>query len=304
MTRVIIHTDGACSGNPGPGGWASAVVDTDGAEVILRGGHPETTNNAMEMSAALHGLREAARSFGSGIAAGAEVLLRSDSQYVLKGLTEWLPEWKRRGWRTSSGSAVKNRDLWEALDESVIALKALGGVFATEHVKGHRGDAWNERMDRLAVSAADLSRRETGPWSETSRGTGSAAPDAPRGLDEVAAFRGALETRGYRFFAQGKTGGAFEKGLLQKKVTDDAGTRYFLDVFMYAFPVREGGGGFAAEMSVQFHTRDDMEGRFVNVTTPVTIETLDEVEEEIARMHEVMGYGLYEARTTPEPGTD
>ena len=142
---VEIHTDGGCSGNPGPGGWG-AVLRWRDHERELSGHEPATTNNRMEMMAVICGLRV--------LRLPLTLDLYSDSQYVLKGLSQWLPGWKRRGWRTAGGGAVKNQDLWVELDQ----LLARHTV-RTHWVRGHSGHPENERCDQLAVAAARRFRR-------------------------------------------------------------------------------------------------------------------------------------------------
>ena len=139
MNKIVIYTDGACKGNPGPGGWGALLRAADGAEKELCGGELETTNNRMEMMAVIEAL--------SALKRPCHVMLFVDSQYVLKGMTEWLHGWKAKGWRTAAKQPVKNVDLWQRLD-------AL--VHQSEHriewqwVKGHAGDPGNERADALA----------------------------------------------------------------------------------------------------------------------------------------------------------
>ncbi len=141
MKPVEIHTDGACLGNPGPGGWA-ALLRYGGAEREISGSDPATTNNRMELMAAIAAL-EALKS-------PCAVVLHSDSKYVLQGISEWMPGWKRKGWKTAGGGAVKNQDLWQRLD----AAAALHRV-QWQWVKGHAGHADNERVDQLARRAAE-----------------------------------------------------------------------------------------------------------------------------------------------------
>jgi ribonuclease HI len=141
---VQIHTDGACLGNPGPGGWA-ALLKHGGHERMLSGGEAQTTNNRMELMAAICAL-EALKQH-------CEVALYTDSQYVRKGITEWLPNWLARRWRTASGGAVKNQDLWQRLH----AANARHTV-AWHWVKGHSGDPDNERVDAQARSEAEKLR--------------------------------------------------------------------------------------------------------------------------------------------------
>jgi len=137
--KVIIYTDGGCDGNPGPGGWA-AVLEHGGLQKEMSGGAPATTNNRMELQAAIEGLRALNQS--------CVVELFTDSQYLRQGITEWIAGWKRKGWKTQDKSPVKNSDLWTELD----ALVAQHEV--TWHwVKGHSGARHNERCDLLAGRA-------------------------------------------------------------------------------------------------------------------------------------------------------
>ena len=137
--RVTIFTDGACRGNPGPGGWG-AVLLYGGHRREISGASGQTTNNRMELTAAIRALETLKRP--------SEVALYTDSTYVKDGITRWLPNWKARGWRTAAKAPVKNRDLWEALDAIV------GRHDVTWHwVRGHAGNAENERADTLARSA-------------------------------------------------------------------------------------------------------------------------------------------------------
>jgi ribonuclease HI len=133
---VEIFTDGACSGNPGPGGWG-AVLRWRGEEKELFGGEPATTNNRMELTAAIEALRVLTRP--------STVVVTTDSVYVRDGITSWLPQWKRRGWRTAAKKPVKNEDLWRALD-----AEASRHEVRWEWVKGHAGHPENERADELA----------------------------------------------------------------------------------------------------------------------------------------------------------
>jgi ribonuclease HI len=144
MKQVEIHTDGACLGNPGPGGWA-ALLRHGTSERELAGGEADTTNNRMELMAAIAAL-EALKS-------PCEVVLHTDSQYVKKGIGEWLPNWIRRGWKTAAGDPVKNKDLWERL-----ALAATRHQVQWRWVKGHAGHVDNERVDALARAAAERIR--------------------------------------------------------------------------------------------------------------------------------------------------
>lgn len=138
MNRVIVYTDGACKGNPGPGGWG-VLLRSGAAEKELFGGEAQTTNNRMELTAVIEALAALKRP--------CEVALYLDSEYVRKGITEWLKGWKAKGWKTAAGQPVKNVDLWQRLDQ----LVAQGGHRIHWHwVKGHAGDPGNERADALA----------------------------------------------------------------------------------------------------------------------------------------------------------
>jgi ribonuclease HI len=138
MKQVEIYTDGACKGNPGPGGWGALLL-AGGTEKELFGGEAETTNNRMELTAVIEALAALKRP--------CEVTLYLDSEYVRQGITQWIHGWKARGWRTASKQAVKNVDLWQRLDELVASS---GHVIDWRWVKGHAGNAGNERADALA----------------------------------------------------------------------------------------------------------------------------------------------------------
>lgn len=139
--EVLVWTDGACQGNPGPGGWAAVIQWEDGVVRELSGGRPLTTNNIMEMTAALEGLRAVPR--------GSLVCVVTDSRYLHDGMTSWLAGWKRRGWRTASGDPVKNKELWLELEAAVGGHERVRWHW----VKGHIGHSLNELADQLAVSA-------------------------------------------------------------------------------------------------------------------------------------------------------
>lgn len=144
MKEVEIHTDGSCLGNPGPGGWA-AVLRHQGREREMSGGETLTTNNRMELMAAIMALEA--------LIEPCNATLQTDSQYVRQGITEWMANWVRRNWKTAGGDAVKNRDLWER-------LHAANQRHSVEWrwVKGHSGDPDNERVDLLARQAAEHQR--------------------------------------------------------------------------------------------------------------------------------------------------
>ena len=145
LTHVEIYTDGACKGNPGPGGWG-VFLQSGGHEKDLWGGERETTNNRMELMAAIQGLMSLKRE--------CEVVLTTDSQYVMKGINEWMVNWKKRGWKTAAKEPVKNADLWRALDEAAARHKVQW-----LWVRGHSGHPENERADELARRGVDAVRR-------------------------------------------------------------------------------------------------------------------------------------------------
>lgn len=141
MDKVAIFTDGACRGNPGPGGWA-AILRYGEREREIFGAEPETTNNRMELMAAIRALEALRRP--------CEVILTTDSEYLRKGITEWLPQWKARGWKTASRQPVKNQDLWERLERAANRHR-----IHWKWIRGHTGHVENERADRLANLAID-----------------------------------------------------------------------------------------------------------------------------------------------------
>ncbi len=148
LPHVELFTDGACSGNPGPGGWAYVLRHpATGKTREACGAEPDTTNNRMELQAVIQGLSALTRT--------SRVDLTSDSKYVLDGLKEWLAGWKRRGWKTADKKPVKNQDLWMALDD------LMGKHEVSFHwIRGHAGHAENERCDQLAVAAIEALRAE------------------------------------------------------------------------------------------------------------------------------------------------
>jgi ribonuclease HI len=142
LTRTVeIYTDGACRGNPGPGGWG-ALLKSGKLEREICGGDPETTNNRMELTAAIEALNALKRS--------SSVVLFTDSKYVMDGINEWMPNWKKRGWKTAARKPVKNRDLWRALDEATQRHE-----IDWRWVRGHDGNPGNEKADELANLGID-----------------------------------------------------------------------------------------------------------------------------------------------------
>ncbi|HIE57880.1 MAG TPA: ribonuclease HI [Anaerolineales bacterium] len=139
LPRVTIYTDGACSGNPGPGGWGALLRYGD-HEKTLSGGQSQTTNNRMELTAAIRALQALTRP--------CQVDFYTDSEYLRRGITEWMANWKRRGWKTAAKKPAKNQDLWRELDAAI-----QGHKIRWNWVRGHAGHRENERVDRLARAA-------------------------------------------------------------------------------------------------------------------------------------------------------
>lgn len=149
MKTVVIHTDGACSGNPGPGGWA-ATLRYGERQKELSGGAPATTNNRMELQAAIEGL--------SALKEPCAIEFYTDSEYLKNGVNSWMPSWKQNGWVTKNRKPVKNEDLWRQLDEAVSRHQ-----IDWHWVKGHAGHAGNDRCDELAREAAAKVRKSLSP---------------------------------------------------------------------------------------------------------------------------------------------
>ena len=141
MKQVIIYTDGACKGNPGPGGWG-ALIRLDAIEKEIFGGQADTTNNQMELTAAIEGL--------AALKERCSVELYTDSKYVMDGITQWIQNWKKNNWRTAAKKDVKNKELWQKLDQLISQHQVQW-----HWVKGHSGDAGNETADLLANKGID-----------------------------------------------------------------------------------------------------------------------------------------------------
>src|SRR5271156_5629559 len=146
ISSILIFTDGACSGNPGPGGWGSIVTLPDGKVHELGGGVRDTTNNRMEMVAAIRALAMLE------LSAQSPIVLYTDSTYVIRGITQWIWGWRSRGWKNAEGKDVANRELWEELSRQVARLKP--STIEWKYVRGHAGFPGNERCDQIAVSFA------------------------------------------------------------------------------------------------------------------------------------------------------
>jgi ribonuclease HI len=147
--EALVWTDGACSGNPGPGGWAAIIVPHDGSDPVeLSGGETHTTNNRMEYTAALEGLRS--------LPAGGSACIVTDSRLMLDSMTKWIHGWRRKGWKTASGDPVKNQDLVTALDAEIARHAAVRWHWVKGHETGaqHAHKVLNDRADKLAVAAA------------------------------------------------------------------------------------------------------------------------------------------------------
>jgi ribonuclease HI len=158
--KLLIFTDGACSGNPGPGGWGAVLVSPLGKVMELGGGEARTTNNRMELNAAAEALLQLAK---AKTLSTREVRLYTDSTYLIKGITQWIHGWKRRGWKNQEGKDVSNREIWEKLEAA-----AQGFQVEWLYVPGHKGFPGNERCDEIAVAYAKGTpiKLYTGPLKE------------------------------------------------------------------------------------------------------------------------------------------
>lgn len=171
---VAAATDGACSGNPGPGGWGALLRFEDGTVEELGGHEPATTNNRMELQAALELLRRLKQ-----LPRHPSLTLRTDSKYLIDGLGSWIQGWKRKGWRTAAGKPVLNQDLWKALDDARLEDVPLS------YVKGHSGDPDNERVDRIAVAFAQGRRPKLGQMDPSAKAEPAPTDLAPPQLQKL-----------------------------------------------------------------------------------------------------------------------
>ena len=149
--KLTVYTDGACSGNPGPGGYAAIILDEKGKEHTVSGHQKVTTNNQMEMRAVIASLQHIRKRYASNLQS-LHIEYYVDSQYIIRGITEWMQNWKRKNWRSANG-AVKNRELWELIDTLIEGLQ-----IKWHWVKGHDGDEYNEKADQIAVAEIEKTR--------------------------------------------------------------------------------------------------------------------------------------------------
>ncbi len=156
MQTITIYTDGACSGNPGPGGWA-AIISTEQTESILDGGAEHTTNNQMELLAVINALQAVSSKYS-----GQPINVFTDSKYVQLGITSWIDNWKRNGWQNASKKPVKNADLWRMLDTLCREALHKGLEISWQWVKGHSDDENNQRADLVARNALERYRPKSG----------------------------------------------------------------------------------------------------------------------------------------------
>jgi ribonuclease HI len=151
-SSIVIYTDGACTGNPGPGGWGSIVALPDGSVREMGGSAPQTTNNRMEMSAAIHALG------ALDLEQGHDIIIYTDSTYLIQGITKWVWGWRNRGWKSAEGKDVANREMWEELVRQVSRVKPA--KIDWKYVRGHTGNEGNERCDTIAVAFSHGKREQ------------------------------------------------------------------------------------------------------------------------------------------------
>jgi ribonuclease HI len=201
VKNVILHCDGSCSGNPGPGGWA-AILTYKGHERELSGGEPRTTNNRMELTAAIQGLRA--------LKEPCAVTVRTDSRYLINAFTEgWLHDWQNREWKNAKGELVPNRDLWETL-----LAEAARHKVTWEWVEGHAGEPFNERTHTMAVAACEAAEggKKTAQRSATRSGVGRGGWDESSPWQEFERKRWSEEARLARCPECGHAGGRHIRG--------------------------------------------------------------------------------------------
>lgn len=182
---LVIHTDGACHGNPGPGGYG-AFWEIEGHRWEVLGGMRDTTNNRMELGAVIASLRALKLAQAQGLCpVVSSLVIRTDSQYVIKGSTQWRHAWKKKGWRGSDAKPVKNLEIWQVLDA---LLEELPHAWDMEWVKGHSGDVYNEHADTLAQEGVSLARRSKEPYVHVKRKIAGTFPATGKGC-QSSSFR-------------------------------------------------------------------------------------------------------------------
>ncbi len=169
-----IYTDGACSGNPGPGGWGTLIEFADGQAHELGGRDKATTNNRMEMQAAIAALEFLLKFYSEADLDGGSVILHTDSEYLKNGITKWIKGWKRKGWKTSAGKPVLNQDLWQQLDELTESLSSEDLTIDWRYVRGHIGNPGNERCDAIARAFTHSSPISLKQYKASSKGAAKA----------------------------------------------------------------------------------------------------------------------------------
>lgn len=177
-SSVIIYTDGACSGNPGPGGWGAVVCFGPDNIVEMGGGAVPTTNNRMETEAALHALEKVAS-----VGTKSSIAIYTDSTYLIRGITQWVWAWKKKGWRTAEGQPVTNRDIWERLLEVVIQIGR--SQISWNYVRGHQGTPGNERCDEIAVAFSQGRTPDLFRGSQAAYHFDVMTPPPPQALPEM-----------------------------------------------------------------------------------------------------------------------
>lgn len=181
MKTYVIYSDGACSGNPGPGGWAAIVITPEGHVQELAAGESSTTNNRMEMQGPLSALNWISAQSSSSQKISVEIY--TDSVYVIRGITQWVHGWRRKGWQTQDGKAVLNKDLWEILSDAT-----KGFSIQWNYCRGHQGTPGNERCDELAVRASKKQHLDLYAGSLQNYSVAVMPPPAPQPLPEMKAM--------------------------------------------------------------------------------------------------------------------
>lgn len=158
MRNIIVHGDGACSGNPGVGGWAS-LLEYDGKNIVITGGSPDATNNQMELASLIATFDHIIKNKLVG-----KIILNFDSMYVLDGTSKWLNNWSKNGWKGSNKKPIKNKEMWQEVYNLRSQILKMGCTIEYVHVKGHSGHEYNEYVDQLAVGACEHTKGDLKPW--------------------------------------------------------------------------------------------------------------------------------------------